>query len=671
MAGVKADLYLVTWSLAWDVHILTTAPWRLFHGNIFHPSPFSLAYSEHFLGNVPLFALPYLLSRDPVLSLNLLVLLAYASCSVAMYALLRSWVGRASAALGALAFAFTGYRYAIVPPYVYLLSTFYLPLAALFFTRWLARRRSSDLVIFSLFVLLQMLASYYLAYATIVALLGFAMATISLPRARRITILDWSRCLLVLAGASVLFGALSLPYLDLRRIGIIPSYDGAVRQQGSTLSLVPYFAAQRLARWWGDAGPALPFLLLACLGLTSRWRAQRWPLVLAVYCCVAGVVLSFGRAIHLLGGEWWSPYGTLAAVIPGFSTIRQPLRFVALFEFGFAILVAFGSERVARWTGRGALIAVAVAGWWLLDASRLATHPLDFVKPDRSEAEPYEWLAAHGDGKALLELPRAADFTASARRMYLSTIHWLPTVDGYSGYAPRTDLFLHRIAGGLPSESALQDLVDYAEIGWIVLHGRDLSQESRERWRRWGDVSGLELVWSSKITSIFSVHRRVRDDRRDRLFSRTVTLDGTELVPLDGRCDGWLEVDAPPAAPVPPRSKVRFRVRVHNASSHTWPAHGFVPRHLVRLRRTLLRRDGPAVSFVYDDLPSDVAPGSSIAVPVDLRSPARPGAYRLRLELEQVMDRPLAECGVAPVDLDLLVAGRSPPASVDTDARAR
>ncbi len=81
----------------------------------------------------------------------------------------------------------------------------------------------------------------------------------------------------------------------------------------------------------------------------------------------------------------------------------------------------------------------------------------------------YRWLAANGAGRALLELPLAGPSEAG-RRMYFSTYHWLPTVDGYSAYPPMTRDLFWRISYGLPGEAALHQLVDLADIGWVVVH---------------------------------------------------------------------------------------------------------------------------------------------------------------------------------------------------------
>ncbi|MGH9578255.1 MAG: hypothetical protein ACRD3R_12525, partial [Terriglobales bacterium] len=65
---VQRDINLDMWTLAWDTHALLSRPLRLFHANAFHPAPYSLAFAEHKLGNLPLFAPLYLLTGNPVLA---------------------------------------------------------------------------------------------------------------------------------------------------------------------------------------------------------------------------------------------------------------------------------------------------------------------------------------------------------------------------------------------------------------------------------------------------------------------------------------------------------------------------------------------------------------------------------------------------------------------------
>ena len=74
---VVADFYLIVWTLAWGAHALVSAPWGLFHANAFHPSTLSLAYSEHLLGDAPLFAPVYWATGNAILATNVFILATF------------------------------------------------------------------------------------------------------------------------------------------------------------------------------------------------------------------------------------------------------------------------------------------------------------------------------------------------------------------------------------------------------------------------------------------------------------------------------------------------------------------------------------------------------------------------------------------------------------------
>jgi hypothetical protein len=91
IASDLLDPLLVSWILAWDVHALTTDPMHLFDANIFYPVKRSLAFSEHLLGVLPIFAPVFLLTGNATVGYNLVLLLSFALSGVAMFALSFYW----------------------------------------------------------------------------------------------------------------------------------------------------------------------------------------------------------------------------------------------------------------------------------------------------------------------------------------------------------------------------------------------------------------------------------------------------------------------------------------------------------------------------------------------------------------------------------------------------
>ena len=106
------DPVLTTWILAWDVHALTTAPLRLLDANMFHPHRWTLAYTEHLLGLVPLVGPARLAGAGPLLAHNLVWLATFPLTGLTMFWLVRHLTGHAgAAAVAAVLYAFSHFRF--------------------------------------------------------------------------------------------------------------------------------------------------------------------------------------------------------------------------------------------------------------------------------------------------------------------------------------------------------------------------------------------------------------------------------------------------------------------------------------------------------------------------------------------------------------------------------
>jgi hypothetical protein len=137
------DPQLVMWILAWDCEqllaILTGDLSRIatfFNAPIFHPAPLTLAYSEHFLAQAIQVLPVYAVTRDPILSYNLLFLSTFVLSGLGTYLFVRELTGDGRAAFVAgLLFAFAPYR---MPqgPHLQVLSSQWMPFALYGFRRF-------------------------------------------------------------------------------------------------------------------------------------------------------------------------------------------------------------------------------------------------------------------------------------------------------------------------------------------------------------------------------------------------------------------------------------------------------------------------------------------------------------------------------------------------------
>ncbi|RME49178.1 MAG: hypothetical protein D6796_05270, partial [Caldilineae bacterium] len=215
--GDIGDPLLNTWILAWDAHALLDGPRPLFQANIFFPLPNTLAFSEHLLSTATL-ALPLQpLTAEPLLAYNLSLLATFPLAAFGMYLLARRQTGRRGAAFVAgLVFAFAPYRLAAIS-HLQLLTLHWLPYSLLFLREILAadapsRRRWRHAAGLAITLTAQLLASWYLAVYTAMAIAVWLAFVLPLRRPPRQALLPAAAALLA---TGLLVAPAARPYFAL------------------------------------------------------------------------------------------------------------------------------------------------------------------------------------------------------------------------------------------------------------------------------------------------------------------------------------------------------------------------------------------------------------------------------------------------------------------------
>ena len=137
----SGDPLLQIWAVQWNIHKLTTSLTDYFDANIFYPYPNTFAYHDHLFG-LALLGLPiFLLTRNPILTYNALLLLSFILAAYGMYLLCREMTrSEAAALLAGDIFGFLPYRFAHLA-HLNLLSIHWLPFCLLFLTRYLLSKQ--------------------------------------------------------------------------------------------------------------------------------------------------------------------------------------------------------------------------------------------------------------------------------------------------------------------------------------------------------------------------------------------------------------------------------------------------------------------------------------------------------------------------------------------------
>ena len=209
---LSADTRLFLWTISWDVEALLHHPLSLFDANIFFPEPRTLAYSEHILGSAVLGAPALLATGNPVLALNVIVLLSCVLCGLGAYVLARELGASVPAALAAgVIFAFGPPRFVRIAQ-VHLATVQWIPFGLAFFHRYARGARRADLLAAVAFFTLQAITSghggLFMALA-LGALVVYRWALGRLPGLRRV-LGDLGVAGALILGVNVMF---LVPYL--------------------------------------------------------------------------------------------------------------------------------------------------------------------------------------------------------------------------------------------------------------------------------------------------------------------------------------------------------------------------------------------------------------------------------------------------------------------------
>jgi hypothetical protein len=615
-AMVDADLYLNVWILSWVAHAALHDPAHLFDGNVYHPAPGAILGSENMLAHLPVTAPVLAATGNALTVLKAMAFESFVLAGLAMFAFVHRRTRDPAAALVAgAAYAFTPMRIETLPQPQYL-GTMYLPLALLAVDVLLdtgSRRAAAGL---AAAMAMQALACVYVGFFTFLAVPAYALTRLaSVPRARRARTAVVA--LLAFVAAGFLLAPVAWPYLRARSLGVIPPHDPASVE---TFSWPPWLWVTPAA--WHKIGVVAP--VLVALDLAARaWRRLRGgagtPAATGLWV-VALVGVVFAAGPYLVVGTWRVPLPYLAFyhLVPGFSTIRAPLRFYVVVS---AAVSALAGLAIARWTAALPRLARGALAGGLVVAALVhaAPHPVPTMPAHLGTHAPpvYRWLAAQPNEGAVLELPAQlvpSDITGnlrSGRYMVASTIHWKPILNGYTAYSPPTADLLAAVARRLPSTDALQLLVDLVDVRWIVVHDADFTPWERRAWEH-VDTPGLTQTARFWRDEVWTVTRTPSRNRRAALLRHAYrpqarTLDGTPIAPLADACRrGRIVSVEPPAAMYPMPLPIAVHVRFENTSDCVWPGLDVHADGLVGLTYRWVSpsgarlRQGPFTRLVHD-----------------------------------------------------------------------
>ena len=461
------DVFFNMWRIGWIAHALPRSPARVLDANIFYPEPRTLTLSDAVLVE-SLVAAPLLWMDMPIVLVHNIVLLAGIVLSAAgVWLLVATITGSSTAGITAgIVFAFVPYRF---DHYMHLELqwTVWIP-----WTFW-AMHKVFELgairhtILLGVFITLQFMSSVY--YGLFLVTLLPVSALLLLCGTRVGEAMRGVRRLALAAATAVLLTApYLLPYATTRHdVGPRPE------EQISMFSARPssYRAATETNYLYGERTvnfgrgerrlfPGVLPLLLAVIGLLL-YSAPKEAIAYLVTLTIA-FDMSFG-----LKGYTFS---FLYQHVPAFDSLRAPARVAIFVIFCLAILAAYGQAALERATGkrlRRALI-VAIPAMLLLE---YWVAPLPLTAYPSAPSPLYAWLAKQPAGVvAEFPMPQPNRLPGNEPRFaFMSTFHWMPLINGYSGYYPASYINRLERLRTMPDVAALENLVG-ASVRYVIVH---------------------------------------------------------------------------------------------------------------------------------------------------------------------------------------------------------
>ncbi len=521
------DYCIYNWELLWNCHTLETMNFAgYWASNGMYPYPHAFAFSENMIGLTP-FALPiWLLSRNPILTINLLQLLLMWLTAVATFFAMRKMIGGGLPALaGALIFSFYPYlSWSFTIGHPHILALMWIPLIMYANWQFWQNGRMRYLLYIFLFWFWTFLISIYLGiFLTVFMVLWNAIWFLHERRLFSLKkIVRW--CAVVFLAWALMIPIFLVYYNVTRDMGVVRTLEQQMQFTGNIWS---WFSIPPDNWLWGQKLKVLPpsrlmsfedamfpglialaFFIVSFFvkGMPQWLKSLRWSAV---------VMAIFALGPFALGIRWKLPlpFILLYYSFPPLWATRNPHRWGLFTVLIIGFLAAYLLKRLPKKPRYTLMAMMAIAGIaleaWTYMTPKEALHP--------GVTAVYQSLAEK-DGKHIVaELPmgnRWSQWGWETKTLLTSTYHWQTVINGVTGLWPAVQFQLGRELKEFPSPHTIS-LLQALDVDRLVLNESKLRRRLPQLLAHMQETGQLQFLRRIDIHSVWSLQKGASRTRLD------------------------------------------------------------------------------------------------------------------------------------------------------------
>lgn len=522
------DEFVIAWTQNYVIHALTTNPLSLFEANLYFPYHNTLAYSDLHLISSILGIIPLALFGQPIAVFNFtvissLILLGFSIYLLCFYLTKNFW---ASLLAGTLVIFSPAVLDKVV--HVQILAIEWVPLAILFFIKFLDKQKSRYIMVSLLFFLIQTYNSFMPGYFILFSYVFIFVSRFLKKKKQTLRIVTKKNILLVIL-SFVLLIPIIIPYYKVsKEFNYTRDIHDAVHFAIQPEDLFYTIPLSRLEPFLnglpfnqhaenGEFKPGYLGFIFTLLTAFIVYRFIRYfkknsdGMNTFVLIGFLGLVLSLGPVLHL-GRQTVHipfpiplPYTLFYYLLPGFQGFRNSARFEVLFILLIAIAIALALNTLLKKYSAKKQIFV----YFLLIAGCVIefNFPMKFypVPQRKNFPQVYSWLNTTPKYASVIimpaynwNMPYAAE---EIKREYFSTENFRRTVNGYSGFSPPPwQELLMNLHKNFPDGKTLKTLKNLG-ITYIIIDKEMYDKGFKER---------NENVSGERVVNLLKINNRVK-----------------------------------------------------------------------------------------------------------------------------------------------------------------